>query len=65
MTPADRDCVASPRAHPAIDATFAPNIEGSGPTTDEWRQRHSVRDPNMSVEICPAKAHTRSDGIDR
>jgi len=47
-------------AHPAIDATFAPNVEGSGP--DELTNGASdipFAIPNVSVEICPAKAYTR------
>ncbi|MEP7348175.1 MAG: molybdopterin cofactor-binding domain-containing protein, partial [Gemmatimonadaceae bacterium] len=47
-------------AHPAIDATFAPNVEGSGPddlTNGASDIPYAI--PNMSVEICPAKAHTR------
>lgn len=51
-----RHCV----AHPAIEATFAPNVAGSGP--DELTNGASdipFAIPNMSVEICPAKAHTR------
>jgi isoquinoline 1-oxidoreductase beta subunit len=47
-------------AHPAIEATFAPNVEGSGP--DELTNGASdipFAIPNMSVEMCAAKAHTR------
>jgi isoquinoline 1-oxidoreductase beta subunit len=47
-------------AHPAIAATFAPNVAGSEP--DELTNGASdipFAIPNMSVEICPAKAHTR------
>ena len=47
-------------AHPAIDATFAPDIAGSGP--DELTNGASdipYAIQHMSVEICPAKAHAR------
>lgn len=47
-------------AHPAIAATFAPNVTGSEP--DELTNGASdipFNIPNMSVEICPATAHTR------
>lgn len=47
-------------AHPAIDATFAPNV--AGPGQDDLSNGASdipYAIPNMSVEICPAIAHTR------
>ncbi len=47
-------------AYPAIDATFAPNVEGPGPddlTNGASDIPYAI--PNMSVEICPAVAHTR------
>jgi isoquinoline 1-oxidoreductase beta subunit len=47
-------------AYPAIDATFAPNIEGPGP--DDLTNGASdlpYQVPNMRVEVCPAKAHVR------
>ncbi|MFN8581042.1 MAG: molybdopterin cofactor-binding domain-containing protein [Gemmatimonadaceae bacterium] len=47
-------------AYPAIDATFAPNVEGPGP--DDLTNGASdvpFAIPNMSVEVCPAVAHTR------
>jgi isoquinoline 1-oxidoreductase beta subunit len=47
-------------AYPAIGATFAPNVAGAEP--DELTNGASdipFDIPNMSVEICPAVAHTR------
>ncbi len=47
-------------AYPAIDATFAPNVAGAGP--DDLTNGASdlpFAIPNVSVEICPAVAHTR------
>jgi isoquinoline 1-oxidoreductase subunit beta len=47
-------------AYPAIGATFAPNVTGAEP--DELTNGASdipFDIPNMSVEICPAVAHTR------
>ena len=47
-------------AYPAIDATFAADIAGAGPddlTNGASDIPFAIR--NMSVEICPAKAHTR------
>ena len=47
-------------AYPAIDATFAPNIEGPGP--DDLTNGASdipFAIPNLSIEVCPARAHTR------
>jgi isoquinoline 1-oxidoreductase subunit beta len=47
-------------AYPAIDATFAADVAGAGP--DDLTNGASdipFAIPNMSVEICPAKAHTR------
>jgi isoquinoline 1-oxidoreductase beta subunit len=47
-------------AHPSIDATFAPDIAGSGP--DDLTNGASdipFAIQHMSVEICPARAHTR------
>ncbi len=47
-------------AYPAIGATFAPNVSGAEP--DELTNGASdipFDIPNMSVEICPAVAHTR------
>ena len=47
-------------AYPAINATFAPNIKGA--EADELTNGASdvpYAIPNMSVEICPALAHTR------
>ena len=47
-------------AYPAIGATFAPNV--TGPTPDELTNGASdipFDIPNMSVEACPAVAHTR------
>ncbi|HUQ80131.1 MAG TPA: molybdopterin cofactor-binding domain-containing protein [Gemmatimonadaceae bacterium] len=47
-------------AYPAIDATFAPDIAGAGP--DDLTNGASdipFAIQHMSVEICPAKAHTR------
>ncbi len=47
-------------AYPAIGATFAPNVTGAEP--DELTNGASdvpFDVPNMSVEICPAVAHTR------
>lgn len=47
-------------AYPSISATFAPNV--SGPTPDELINGASDvpwNVPHMSVEVCPAVAHTR------
>jgi len=47
-------------AYPSISATFAPNVPGPGP--DELTNGASdipFDIPNMSVEVCPAVAHTR------
>ncbi len=47
-------------AYPAIGATFAPNVTGAEP--DELTNGASdipFDVPNISVEICPAVAHTR------
>jgi isoquinoline 1-oxidoreductase subunit beta len=47
-------------AYPSISATFAPNV--AGPTPDELTNGASDIPwdvPNMSVEACPAVAHTR------
>jgi len=47
-------------AYPAIAATFAPNVAGADP--DELTNGASdipFDIPNISVEICPAAAHTR------
>ena len=47
-------------AYPAIGATFAPNVAGAEP--DELTNGASdipFDIPNISVEICPAVAHTR------
>ena len=47
-------------AYPAIDATFAADVAGAGP--DDLTNGASdipFAIPNMSVEICPAKAHAR------
>jgi isoquinoline 1-oxidoreductase beta subunit len=47
-------------AYPSISATFAPNV--TGPTPDELTNGASDVPwdvPNMSVEACPAIAHTR------
>lgn len=47
-------------AYPAISATFAPNVTGAEP--DELTNGASDQPfdiPNISVEICPAVAHTR------
>jgi isoquinoline 1-oxidoreductase beta subunit len=47
-------------AYPAIAATFAPNVAGADP--DELTNGASDLPfdiPNISVEICPAAAHTR------
>ena len=47
-------------AYPTISATFAPNL--AGPTPDELINGASDIPwdvPNMSVEVCPAVAHTR------
>jgi len=47
-------------AYPAIDATFAADVAGAGPddlTNGASDIPFAIR--HMSVEICPAKAHTR------
>ena len=47
-------------AYPSISATFAPNV--SGPEPDELTNGASdipFAIPNMSIEACPAVAHTR------
>ncbi len=47
-------------AYPSISATFAPNVAGAEP--DELTNGASdipFDIPNMSVEVCPAVAHTR------
>ena len=47
-------------AYPAISATFAPDV--TGPDADELTNGASdipYAIPNMSVEVCPAVAHTR------
>ena len=47
-------------AYPSISATFAPNV--AGPDADELTNGASdipFAIPNMSVEVCPAVAHTR------
>jgi isoquinoline 1-oxidoreductase beta subunit len=47
-------------AYPSISATFAPSV--AGPTPDELTNGASDVPwdvPNMSVEVCPAVAHTR------
>jgi isoquinoline 1-oxidoreductase beta subunit len=47
-------------AYPAISASFAPNVAGAEP--DELTNGASdipFAIPNLSIEICPAKAHTR------
>ena len=47
-------------AYPAIGATFAPNVPG--PEPDELTNGASDISfdiPNMSIEVCPAVAHTR------
>ncbi len=47
-------------AYPSISATFAPNVAGPGP--DELTNGASdipFDIPNVSVEVCPAAAHTR------
>ena len=47
-------------AYPAIDATFAADVAGAGPddlTNGASDIPYAI--PNMSVEICPAKAHAR------
>jgi isoquinoline 1-oxidoreductase beta subunit len=47
-------------AYPAIDATFAPDVAGAGAddlTNGASDIPFAIR--HMSVEICPAKAHTR------
>jgi isoquinoline 1-oxidoreductase beta subunit len=47
-------------AYPAISATFAPNV--TGPDTGDLLNGASdvpYEIPNMSVEVCPAVAHTR------
>ena len=47
-------------AYPSISASFAPNVAGGEP--DELTNGASdipYAIPNISVEICPAKAHTR------
>ncbi len=47
-------------AYPSISATFAPNV--TGPEADELTNGASdipFAIPNMSVEVCPALAHTR------
>ena len=47
-------------AYPAIDATFAADVAGAGPddlTNGASDSPFAIR--HMSVEICPAKAHTR------
>lgn len=47
-------------AYPSISATFAPDVPGAGP--DELTNGASdvpFDIPNMSVEVCPAVAHTR------
>ena len=47
-------------AYPAISATFAPNVTGA--EADELTNGASdipFAIPNLSVEICPAKAHAR------
>ena len=47
-------------AYPAIGATFAPHVTGAKP--DELTNGASdipYAIPNMSVEVCPAAAHTR------
>ncbi len=48
-------------AYPAIGATFAPNV--TGPEPDELTNGASdipFDIPNMSIEACPAVAHTRT-----
>ena len=47
-------------AYPSISATFAPNV--AGPDADELTNGASdipFAIPNISVEVCPAVAHTR------
>jgi isoquinoline 1-oxidoreductase subunit beta len=47
-------------AYPAIDATFAADVAGAGPddlTNGASDIPYAI--PNVSVEICPAKAHAR------
>lgn len=47
-------------AYPAIDATFAPNVDGPGPddlTNGASDIPYDI--PNLSVEVCPARAHAR------
>ena len=47
-------------AYPSISATFAPNVTGPGP--DELTNGASdipYDIPDMSIEVCPALAHTR------
>ena len=47
-------------AHPAISATFAPNVSGSGPhDLANGASDLPFAIPNISIEICPAVAHTR------